>query len=175
MTAAEQDARPRALLRAAEERSLAGITAVLAELGYDPCSPGESLSAPDLIIVVAGCEPLDPETCRATGFQPPPPVVVFGPAALGQWRRAALQAGAFACLSLEAPVEEKTALLLAAGRYRSAQLELELLRRESDVLFTNLLEACGEGAVELKAAVEERRRYQDELERIKNRIIRFIL
>jgi len=50
-----------------------------------------------------------------------------------------------------------------------------LLRRESDVLFTNLLEAYGEGAVELRAAVEERQRYQDELERIKSRIIRFIL
>jgi hypothetical protein len=144
-------------------------------VGFDFELAAQPAPAPDVILVVAGSEPLEAALCRAEGPEPLAPVLVFGPAAAGEWRRTALEAGAFACLSVEAPAEEVAALLLAAGRYRAAQLELELLRRESDVLFTNLLEAYGEGAVELRAAVEERQRYQDELERIKSRIIRFIL
>jgi hypothetical protein len=161
-------------LKAPEKTLRRQMAGFLRQLGYRLGSSAHEEVDLVIVVVAEGQSP-------ATGLDGvdssefPVPVLVFGPAENRWWRKAALEAGAFACLSLEAPVEEKASLIFAASRYRAAQIEIQVLRRESDVLFTNLLRSYGEEAEKLKSALQERKQYQEELELIKNRILQFIL
>ncbi|MCP5113957.1 MAG: hypothetical protein GY953_24250, partial [bacterium] len=82
---------------------------------------------------------------------------------------------AFACLSWEAPREERASLLAAASRFRAAQREIQIVRRESDYVLTRLLTSYGEEAEKLRGAIEDREAIKEDLERIRSRILRSIL
>jgi len=159
---------------AAHRRTLADL---LRKVGYSLLDAAEFGDArPDLIVVVAESDGDDFTRYLAAGdMRTSPPAIVFGPAKAKQWRKTALQAGAFACLSLQAPVEEKIGLLAAAGRYRAAQREIEMLRKEADIVIQGLLESFGAEAEKLQNVVQEAENVRETLEDVQNRIIRSML
>ena len=59
------------------------------------------------------------------------PVIVCGPSYSTGWRKMALGAGAFACVSRDTPFADQLNVIAAAARYRAAQLEIRKLRKEA--------------------------------------------
>lgn len=184
MAPAEASQQPLAkvLLRAADPDQERCAEEFLRRLGYSfvtsPPSFADLNGSPDIILLIAGSgvETITDYFSKRPSLEYPPPVVVFGASELGgEWRKAALDNGAFACLSIEAPVEERACAVVAASRFRAAQMEIKMLRRESDLLCTRLLTSYGEEVQKLRAAQKERREVQEALESIKNRILRSIL
>ena len=147
----------------------------LQQLGYAVMDEPPEGSELEIVVIAAGSA-LDVESpIAASKGEYPPPLVVFGPANSGTWRKEALEVGAFACLSWEAPVEERASVLAAASRFRASQREIQIIRRESEFLTTQLLQTYGEEAQKLQMAVEEREETKEDLERIRKRILRSIL
>jgi len=101
----------------------------------------------------------------------PPPIVVFGPPRGKKWRRDALDAGAFACLSGNAPRADQAGLVSAASRYRAAQMENQLIRRETDIVVQGLLESFGSEAQKLQKVVREAKGVRESLDEVQKRII----
>ncbi|MCP5114359.1 MAG: hypothetical protein GY953_26310, partial [bacterium] len=111
----------------------------LEQLGYKVLGEVPDNAEVEMVVIAAGAS-LDAQAPLEAGQgEYPPPLVVFGPANGEAWRREALEAGAFACLSWEAPREERASLLAAASRFRAAQREIQIVRRESDYVLTRLL------------------------------------
>jgi hypothetical protein len=142
----------------------------LARMGCDPVNAGAEA---DIVVVLAGAE-LEQTLSSIPDAEYSPPVLVFGPPA-GEWRRVALESGAFALQSLDAPEEERASLVFAAYRFRVAQQEIRMIRQESELVCEGLLRSYGEEAQKLRGAVRERREVEETLERIRNRIIKSIL
>lgn len=171
------------LLRAGTPLNRKRTEEFLIHLGYavlDQAGPGEAGAAgqPDVIVVLADGEgsSIARFIPQAVAEEPPPPVIVFGPAGGGDWRTRALKAGAFACLSLEAPAEERAGLLAAASRYRAALVEIRTLRQEANTLCTNLLKSFGDEASKLKIAVKQRQEIQKAIQDLRNRLVKeFVL
>ena len=59
------------------------------------------------------------------------PVIVCGPSYSTGWRKMALEAGAFACVSRETPFADQLNVTATAARYRAARLEIRKLRIEA--------------------------------------------
>ncbi len=59
------------------------------------------------------------------------PVIVCGPSYSTGWRKMALEAGAFACVSRDTPFADQLNVIAAATRYRAARLEIRKLREEA--------------------------------------------
>ncbi|MCW5980210.1 MAG: hypothetical protein KIT09_19155 [Bryobacteraceae bacterium] len=166
----------RVFLQAADPDARRRAEDFLTRLGCVVCG-GEPAGreTPDVIVIVAS----DGGEAISNHFpneEYPPPVVVFGaPNGDAPWRRAALEKGAFACLPLDAPPEERACAVLAARRFRAAQIEIMTLRRESDRLCTGLLTSYGEEAMKLRDAQKERQEVQEALDAIRARILRYML
>ena len=159
------------LLSAADTASSEEAAKFLVHLGY---RIAEGTSVPDLVVQITGAAELAPPEVATQG-EYPPPMVVFGPPGAGEWRKRALEQGAFACMSLDAPIEERASLLAAASRYREAQKQVRTVREESNEIITHLLTTYGEETERHHTAVEERKEAQASLDRIQRRIIRSIL
>lgn len=132
---------------------------------------------PDLVVIVIDGDEADvPLLIRqAAVFESRPPVLVFGPDKARKWRRAALRAGVFACLSLEAAFEERISLVAAATRYHAAQKEIRMLRRETDIVVQGLLESYGIEAENLRKVRREAQQARESLEAVQMRIIKSML
>lgn len=169
----------RVLLLDGDPQDCAGLRSLLTAAGLavlpDPATPPES--QPDVVLVVLAGDCLNETRITPwTNNRPSPvPVVVFGPSAGGVWRRLALASGAFACLSCDAPWPERLSVVAAAGRYRAALLEIELIRRETEIVVHGLLTSYGEEAEKLRDAASEADRIRDSLDEVRNRIIRSLL
>ena len=152
-----------------------GAADLVERLGYVLIEEGSGVG--DVVLLVArNDEAVAAYFSKLSRGDYPVPVIVFGPSRTdGDWRRVALENGAFACLAFDAAVEERACVLMAASRFRAAQMEVEMLRRESDLLCTRLLTHYGEETQKLRAAQKERREAQEALESIKNRILRSVL
>jgi hypothetical protein len=103
------------------------------------------------------------------------PIVVFGPPRGRKWRKEALKAGAFACLSGNTSRDDRLGLVGAACRYRAAQVENQFIRRETDIVVQGLLESFGSEAQKVKRVVKEAEKVRESLEQVQNRIIRSML
>ncbi len=153
---------------------------MLEESGYqvlDSSSGRRNTSEASVVLVLLDHDEPDQDLISSLTAQReyPPPVVVLGPARGRKWRREALQAGAFACLSDHAPREDQIGIVAAANRYRALQLELQIIRRESDIVMKGLLESFGSEAVKLRSAMTEAERVRESLENFQTRIIRSML
>ena len=174
---ATQEPDSQVLLRAGSPLNRKQTEEFLRRLGYavlDQTGPEEAGAAgqPDVIVGLADGEGVSIAQFipQALAEESPPPVIVFGPVGGRDWRTRALEAGAFACLSLEAPVEERAGLLAAATRDRAAQLEIRTLRQEANTLCTNLLKSFGDEAGKLRIAVQERQEIQKAIEDLRNKL-----
>ncbi len=56
------------------------------------------------------------------------PVIVCGPSYSTGWRKMALEAGAFACVSRDTPFADQLNVIVAAARYRAVHFEIRKLR-----------------------------------------------
>jgi hypothetical protein len=153
---------------------------VLAEAGYRVLEAAKvKRGGPGPTVILLLLDHDDPDQALIAslgkGLDYPPPVVVFGPARGKRWRREALQAGAFACLSDRAPREDQIGIVAAANRYRALQLEIEIIRRESDIVMQGLLESFGSEAVRLQHVMNEAEQVRESLEDVQTRIIRSLL
>jgi DNA-binding NarL/FixJ family response regulator len=101
-----------------------------------------------------------------------PPVVVLGSASGPTWRRRALEAGAFVCVSRETPAEELRSIVSAAIRYRALVKDNNLLRVECERICMGLLQSYADVATNLKDTTEEVEVLQRNLHDIRNQIIR---
>ena len=165
----------RVLLQAADPDRRRQTSEFLEHLGYVVADDDAPNHGTDIIVVSTSSSPGPVIPPEALAGDYAPPLIVFGPVGGKEWRRWAIESGAFACLSWEAPFEERVGLLSAASRYREAQKEIQVIREESNSLITRLLQTYGEEAEKVHIAVDERRKTQDALDRIRKRIIRSIL
>ncbi len=166
--------------RAADRRKLGGLLEHLRFSVLDPAAfpAGEKVTPePDVVIVVVDGDEADVELLagRVPAFESSPPIVVFGPARARTWRKSALRAGVFACLSLESPVEERISVIIAASRFQAVQKEIQLLRRETDLVVQGLLESYGAEAEQLRQVVAEAQRARASLEAVRKQIIKSML
>ena len=153
---------------------------ILEEAGYkviDGAARRRSGVDPTVVLMLLDHEGFKPEDITGLDNDPeyPVPVVVVGPARGKQWRRDALQAGAFACLSGKAPREDQIGIVAAANRYRALQLEIKIIRREAEIVMHGLLETYGAEAVRLKSVMNEAEKVRESLEDVQNRIIRSLI
>lgn len=156
------------------------LTSLLESQGFDveqgsrPQQGDTAVAPPDVILLVAQSgKPLSLDLIRQVSEESyPPPVVVFGPGAQSQWRTEAKQAGAFACLSLEADPEDQAGILAAAARYRAAQMESVMLRSESERICGDLLKAFGDAAERLQLTNDQVQGVQKTLRDVQHRIIK---
>lgn len=102
-------------------------------------------------------------------------VVVFGPGGGSSWREAALQAGAFGCLSGATPPADRNGLILAAVRYQAARAECASLREHHDRLCLELVTSFGEAMDRLSSVRNEVRTESSALEEIRLRILRALV
>lgn len=165
----------RVLLLASDPGRRGQISQFLEQLGYVVMDAAPEASQLESIVIAVGASLETEAPIEASQGDYPPPMIVFGPANGDNWRKKALAAGAFACLSWEAPVEERASILAAASRFRAAQREIQIIREESNLLTTGLLQSYGEEAQKLQMAIEEREETREDLERIRKRILRSIL
>ncbi len=155
---------------------------LLARLGYSVTgnASSESGGAEDPVDLILVFLEDNEDDCAMlaklpAGKQAAPPVLVFGPATGSEWRRSALRAGAFACASAAAPVEDRIALLSAASRYNAAQIEIRMLREETELVVQGLLESFGSEAASLRKVTQEAENVRKSFEEVQNRIIRSML
>jgi hypothetical protein len=132
---------------------------------------------PTVVLILLDHEAFDLQVISSYGSDTeyPVPVVVVGPARGKKWRRDALQAGAFACLSGKAPREDQIGIVAAANRYRALQLEIKIIRRESDIVMQGLLESYGTEALRLRSVMNEAEKVREDLEDVQTRIIRSLI
>lgn len=142
-----------------------------------PAQRRKPADKPSVIVFLLDKENPDPSVidayCGTEDYSPP--VVVFGPPRGRRWRQEALRSGAFACLSGRAPREDQIGIVAAAHRYRALQLELEVIRREADIVIQGLLESFGSEAQRLKKVMGEAEQIRESLDEVQTRIIRSML
>lgn len=170
----------RILLIASRQIDRSAAMGLFRATGYQLMEPAAGQPAkdePDVILVILDHD--HPHTDMLPGLRQEgsysPPVVVFGPPRGKKWRRAALGAGAFACLSGNAPRDDKIGMVAAASRYRASQLENQFIRQETDIVVQGLLESFGSEAQKVKRVVKEAENVRESLEEVQNRIIRSML
>lgn len=128
----------------------------------------------DLILLVA---PSDDEVSvefirEMSQGEYPPPVVVFGSSTQEKLAKSALQAGAFAYLSLGTTHVERGGVLAAAVRYREAQTQIQMLLREAERVCSDLLGSFGHTSEKLQQTVQEVHRAQKALQGVQVKIIK---
>lgn len=99
-------------------------------------------------------------------------ILCYGPAENDGWRAQAHAKGAFACLSESTPLEDQVELLGAAIRYQSLMTDLEKIRQESNRICQTLLESFGNANESLVVARNEAEQIRDDLENVRERILR---
>lgn len=102
----------------------------------------------------------------------PPPVVVFGSPTQEHLAKSALQAGAFAYLSLGTSRVEKGGVLAAAVRYREAQMQIQMLLQEAERVCSDLLGSFGHTSEKLQQTVQEVHKAQKALQGVQVKIIK---
>lgn len=157
------------------------VAALLWEAGYEVLERNPAIRAAgeyEVAIVLLDHDHPDPTAVSAfphdQGDQSPP-VVVFGPPRGRKWRREAMEAGAFACLSGNALREDQLGMVGAASRYRAARIELLLIRNETEIVMRGLLESFGSEAQKLQSVVKEAEHVRESLAEVQRRIIRSML
>lgn len=170
----------RVLVVGAKQGAVSDARALLEDAGYrilEETGKKRSSSEPTVVLLLLDHDTPDIDALDrfVGGGEYPAPVVVVGPGRGKKWRRAALQAGAFACLSGNAPREDRIGIVAAANRYRALQLEIQIIRRESDIVMQGLLESFGSEAVRLKSVMSEAESVRASLEDVQTRIIRSML
>ena len=157
------------------------VASLLAEAGYEVLEQNPAIRATgeyEVVVVLLDHDHPDPGAVSAfprnEGDQSPP-VVVFGPPRGRKWRREAMEAGAFACLSGNALRDDQLGMVGAASRYRAAQIELLLIRNETEIVMQGLLESFGSEAQKLRSVVKEAEHVRESLAEVQRRIIRSML
>ena len=172
----------RVLLMVADPALRAEWVGLLHTLGYtvvedSTSGEGSSGGAPlhtDLILLLAPSDDeLSAEFIREMSQgEYPPPVVVFGSATQENLAKSALQAGAFAYLSLGATGVEKGGLLAAAVRYREAQMQIQMLLQEAERVCADLLGSFGYTSEKLQQTVQDVHKAQKALQGVQVKIIK---
>ncbi|HUG80358.1 MAG TPA: hypothetical protein VML01_01760 [Bryobacterales bacterium] len=99
-------------------------------------------------------------------------ILCSGPAAEEGWREAALSAGALACFSRDTPLADQICLLRVAVRHISLLRDLDHIREESNRICQTLLECFGGANESLLHARGEAEQIRDDLEKVRERILR---
>lgn len=172
----------RMVVLAAEPAHCEELTALIRGFGHDvihhePGSGnGESHAWAEIDAVLIVAEERDSHwvghTKKIQDEAAAPPVVVLGSPTGPTWRRRALEAGAFVCVSREAPHEELQSIVWAAIRYRALVKDNNLLRVECERICMGLLQSYADVATNLKDTTEEVETLQRNLHDIRDRIIR---
>jgi DNA-binding NarL/FixJ family response regulator len=172
----------RTLVLAAEPTHREQLTAVVRGFGHDVIhdapdfGSGETDGWAEIDAVLIIAEERDSHWTRRAqrihNHSAAPPIVVLGAPSGPTWRGRALQAGAFVCVSREAPAEELQSIVSAAIRYRALVKDNTLLRVECERICMGLLQSYADVATNLKDTTEEVEALQRKLHEIRNRIIR---
>lgn len=99
-------------------------------------------------------------------------ILCYGPAQDDGWRADAHARGAFACLCESTPLADQIELLGVAIRYQSLMTDLENIRQESNRICQTLLESFGNANESLVVARNEAEQIRDDLENVRERILR---
>jgi hypothetical protein len=99
-------------------------------------------------------------------------MLCFGDATDEGWREDALSAGALACFSRDTPLADQICLLRVAARHISLLADLDHIREESNRICQTLLECFGGANESLVHARGEAEQIRDDLEKVRERILR---
>lgn len=99
-------------------------------------------------------------------------ILSFGDAADEGWREEALSAGALACFSRDTPLADQICLLRVAVRHSTLLADIDHIREESNRICQSLLECFGGANESLVTARGEAEQIRDDLEKVRERILR---
>jgi hypothetical protein len=99
-------------------------------------------------------------------------ILCFGDATDNGWREEALSAGALACFSRDTPLDDQICLLRVAVRHNTLLADVDHIREESNRICQTLLECFGGANESLVNARGEAEQIRDDLEKVRERILR---
>ena len=99
-------------------------------------------------------------------------ILCFGPSDDDGWRDELPGAGALACFSSSTTLADQISLLRAAARHRLLLTDLDHIRQESNRICQTLLESFGDANELLVRARREATHMRDDLERVREGILR---
>ena len=99
-------------------------------------------------------------------------ILCYGPAGDEAWRDKLLAEGALACFSSATPLADQICLLRVAARHRALLSDLDHIRDESNRICQTLLESFGGANESLVKARGEAEQIREDLENVRERILR---